>query len=597
MTPNTPPKWDLNVLYNGFSDPRIKTMLESLKKEAMSFNEKYKGKIGKSLVIESGLTVIFITRDEILQKLQELEIFASLNVSADQTNKEALTFMNMIQNETNTIRKYLSFFDLDIAHLLRRRKSLIQNPKNVQIKHQLEKIDRIRPHQLSQLEENLIIEKNRYGRDEWSQLAYQWLGSKKFTLNIHNQEIVLPWVSARKYFSDSDHNVRKEAYSKVLGNLGVDGELYATALRNICAIAIADCKNRMYQSVLEASFLANDINEEIFNSLLTVVEENVHIFQNFLRLKAKLLGTTILNGEDLTAPLPNDIDLSISWEETRELIIRIFNDFDKEFGSIVTEMFEKNRIDAFPNAGKSAASFTEPWYTGKSAFLLTSFNGKLDDAKILAHELFHAIHAKLGSSMQLYNSYNPPFVLAESAGEFGTMLFTDKFLEHFPDMQVKRSILFKALEKSLNEIFEVSSRVRFEESLYQAIKNGDYLNAAKINDLFGQARKKFFGDAIVFLPEQNYDWMWKPHYFVPDVRFYNYPYVFGELLVLSLYNKYRVEGAEQFIPKYKEFLSAGNAISPEELLLKLDIDLRSKSFWQSGMIELQRLLDELTNLF
>ena len=182
MTQNIPPKWDLSVLFNGFNDPRIKSTLDSLREEAKLFKDKYKGKISKSLMNDTNLSTIFINRDTILQKLQEIEIFASLSVSVDQTNKEAIAFLNTIQNEANTIRMDLSFFDLDVAHLLRRRKSLIQNPKNLQIKHQLERIDKIRPYKLSQIEENLIIEKDRYGRDEWSQLAYQWLGSKKYML-------------------------------------------------------------------------------------------------------------------------------------------------------------------------------------------------------------------------------------------------------------------------------------------------------------------------------------------------------------------------------------------------------------------------------
>ncbi|HEX9874978.1 MAG TPA: M3 family metallopeptidase, partial [Deferrimonas sp.] len=75
-------------------------------------------------------------------------------------------------------------------------------------------------------------------------------------------------------------------------------------------------------------------------------------------------------------------------------------------------------------------------------------------------------------------------------------------------------------------------------------------------------------------------------------RFYCYSYVFGELLVLALYQKYLEEG-EAFVPRYLELLRAGGSRSPQELLAPLGIDLSDPGFWQKGYDFVRGLLEEL----
>ncbi|MHA2252959.1 MAG: M3 family metallopeptidase, partial [Candidatus Kariarchaeaceae archaeon] len=170
--------------------------------------------------------------------------------------------------------------------------------------------------------------------------------------------------------------------------------------------------------------------------------------------------------------------------------------------------------------------------------------------------------------------------------------FADKFIAEAPTDDIKKSLLFSTLESIMTVVFEVSSRTRFEQKLYHAVENDVYLNADKINEIYWEERGKYFGDAVEWLPEQAYEWAWKPHYYDAKFRFYNYPYVFGELLVLSLYNTYKEE-RHAFIPKFKEFLQAGGSKSPENLGKAFGIDFTAESFWEKGMAEIKRLLEEL----
>ena len=65
-------------------------------------------------------------------------------------------------------------------------------------------------------------------------------------------------------------------------------------------------------------------------------------------------------------------------------------------------------------------------------------------------------------------------------------------------------------------------------------------------------------------------------------------FVFGELLVLALYQKYRQDGPA-FVPRYLELLAAGGSDAPHVLLAKLGVDVTDPAFWELGL----RLLDDM----
>jgi oligoendopeptidase F len=71
--------------------------------------------------------------------------------------------------------------------------------------------------------------------------------------------------------------------------------------------------------------------------------------------------------------------------------------------------------------------------------------------------------------------------------------------------------------------------------------------------------------------------------------------VFGELLVLALYQKYLDEG-EAFVPKYLELLAKGGSDKPQAMLDPLGIDLTDPEFWQKGYDFVGCLLAELKDL-
>jgi oligoendopeptidase F len=336
----------------------------------------------------------------------------------------------------------------------------------------------------------------------------------------------------------------------------------------------------------------------MLDDLLEVVQESVDLYHEFLLLKAKIMGTSKLLGEDLWVPIPlKGVEKyqTFSWERATAIIQDVFSKFDPEFGSLANKMLNENHIDASPRKGKQAGAYCDGVRFAKEMFILMSYNETLTDVGTLAHEMGHAVHGYM--AVEKIKCLNDDFMYCtgEVASEFGRFLFIENFMEQDNEL-LKKFIVFSHLEELAISIFEVGSRTVFEKSLYDTIEAGEYLDADKICELFSKARKAFFGDAIEFLPEQQYDWIWKPHYYLTDLRYYNYPYYFAELLVMALYNMYKTEG-QSFIPKFKNFLEAGGSKSALDLGKIMDINLEDKNFWQMGINEFKRILDEAQELF
>ena len=81
-----------------------------------------------------------------------------------------------------------------------------------------------------------------------------------------------------------------------------------------------------------------------------------------------------------------------------------------------------------------------------------------------------------------------------------------------------------------------------------------------------------------------------PHLFASP--FYCYAYSFGNLLVLALYGMYKEQG-ESFVPKYLDLLATGGSQSPRDILSKMDVDMTSAAFWQSGFDTIQDMVEQL----
>ena len=585
--------WNLTELCPCITDPKLNQMINRVVASADTFEKKYRGKIGE------------LNHNELLMCIQEIEVFdtcfnevtlySSLCFSANMTLPETQALNDRVNKLEAKIGKQLAFFSLELGKLVKNNPGIIMIPALGNYKHMLERVQRRVEHQLSEAEEQLIIEKDQFGVSAWEELQSKWLNTRLFEVTVCGEKKTLSYGAANGLLSHPDRTTRESANRSIYGVLGKDGEIFASALRNICNDWVTVSKRRKYSSPMESSLISNDTEQSIIDNLLATVEESTAIYRRYLKLKAKLMGLPVLGNQDIVAPLPDLRELKFAFQQAQDLVTRAYTRLDTQYATAVKDMFLNHHIDATPRFGKRNGAFCASYYNGKSAYILASFNGTLGDVFTLAHELGHATHDWYASRSQTPLNMNVPSVVAETASIFGELLLTDQLLDEAKSDAERKAVLCLVLDEVGMTAFQVTARVWFEQALYASIQKGEFLDYKTICSHWTAARDRIYGGAVTWFPEMEAEWTMKPHYYMANYRFYNYPYVYAQMFVYSLYEQYLKEGKE-FVPKLKKALSAGSSLSPLEIGNIFYLDITAPNFWNNGTRVFERFIVNLQKI-
>ncbi len=582
--------WNLTELFPSINDPSVEKAIGEAKTLADAFEKAYRGKIAH---LEPSLLLRCLRElESFYVKTEDISLFASLSFSANMTLPETQALFDRVSKLEAELGKQLAFFSLELGALVKAKPEMIADPALVDYRHMLERVQRRVPHQLSEVEEQLIIEKDQFGVQAWEELQSKWLNTRMFDVAVKGEKKTLSYGEANGLLTHPDRATRESANCAIYGLLGRDGEIFASALRSICNDWVAVSKRRKYASPMESSLVSNDTEQAIIGNLLHAMEEQAGTYRRYLKLKAKLVGLPLLGNHDIVAPLPDAPERKFTFDEAKSLVTRAYSHFDTEYATMVKEMFAKRHIDASPRFGKRNGAFNAGWYKGKSAFILQSFTGSLNDVYTLAHELGHSTHDYYASRKQPLMNMSIPSIVGETGSIFGELLLTDLLLSEARSEQEQKAVLCLVLDEAGMTAFQVTARVWFEQALYSSIEHGEFLDYPTICRHWTQARDRIYGDAVTWLPEMEAEWTMKPHYYMANYRFYNYPYVYAQMFVYALYERYLEEG-KAFVPKLVEALSAGSSVSPLEIGRIVGLDVAHPTFWDGGLKVFERFIVDL----
>ncbi|MFW9832229.1 MAG: M3 family oligoendopeptidase [Candidatus Thorarchaeota archaeon] len=585
--------WDLSPLVPSIKLEDLKTQMEEFVKEAEQIAEEYKGKI-TSLTANELKKLINRMQDFFLNR-QGVFKYGSLSYDANSLDPNAKQAADLTRRFNMKIEQLLAFTDIEVSQLLESKPELIKNPELAEYKHALEKTKRRAPHMLSDAEEQLIIQKDRFGINSWSQLQKDWLSTRTYEIEINGKIKHLPYGEIISLYEHPNRLVRKTAKDVVWTGLSQDEILWSSAIRAICGDHFEMSKKRNWPTPRTQSLIDNDVDDETIDALMTSVVDHVSLYQRYLQIKAKLMGLSKLGEWDVVAPLPNLPERKITWKEARQITIDTYKGFDPELSQIVQDMFDKKRIDGEVRKGKRSGAFFSSWHKGKTGFIITSYNGILGDLFTLVHENGHAVHGTLMFREQKPENTDISYCMAEVGSIFGELLLAEKLMAEAQTKEEKIAILAKILDEFGMTVFQVSARYFFETDLYAAFEQGEYLDSETISRYWVKGRDKIYGDVIEWLPNSKWEWTFKGHYYIPNFRYYNYPYVFANLFVFALYRLYKEQGKD-FVPKLRRLLSAGSTLAPRDLAAELGFDISTTDFWALGMKQAEQFVNELEGL-
>jgi len=253
--------WDLSKIFPSTTDPSVQKAIDHVTKMADGFTKKYKGKI-KNLCAKDLLNC-FKEFEAYQAKLRDISLFGSLSFAANMTLSDTQMLYDKVTKTEAKLRKMLAFFELDVGALVYEKPKMISDPIMANYKHFLERLKRQVAHQLSEVEEQLIIEKDQFGVKAWEELQTRWLNTRMFEVEVEGKKKTLPYGEANGLLPHPDRATRESAYKSIYGLLRNYGEIFSSALRNIGNDWLNVCERRKYDSPMHASLIANDTDQQV----------------------------------------------------------------------------------------------------------------------------------------------------------------------------------------------------------------------------------------------------------------------------------------------------------------------------------------------
>ncbi|MFZ0965391.1 MAG: hypothetical protein WAN82_02030, partial [Candidatus Bathyarchaeia archaeon] len=245
--------WDLSEIFPSVADSLVQKAIDDVTEIAEKFANKYRSKI-KDFSAKELLTCIQ-EYEAYFAKLDDVSLFAGLSFSANMTLPETQSLNDKVNKLRAKLGKLLAFFELEVGNLVYKDPRLISDSALANYRHVLERLRRKVPHQLSEVEEKLIIEKDQFGVRAWEELQSKWLNTRMFEVMVEGKKKVIPFGEAYGLLPNPDRATRESAMRSIYGLVGKDGEIFCSALRNICDDWLNVCERRKYDLPMHASLI------------------------------------------------------------------------------------------------------------------------------------------------------------------------------------------------------------------------------------------------------------------------------------------------------------------------------------------------------
>lgn len=579
------PTWDLADLYPSMESAELKADLDRMEAAAKTFHKSYSGRVAHVDGPELARAVAEYERiDEVLSRIMS---YAGLVYSGNQTDPAIGKFYQSMQERVNGISTHLVFFTLELNHIEEAdyRRRLAESADLARYAPWLNDVRLFRDHQLSDEMERLLHEKNVVGRAAWNRLFDETIASLRFPIGGKD----LTCAEALNRLSDRSAAVRREAGEVVGRVLGDNSRLFALITNTLAKDKEIDDKWRNYPRPVSARNLSNRVEDSVVDALAAAVKDSYPALSHrYYRLKAQWFGQDHLDYWDRNAPLPDDADRSIPWDEARDLVLGAYRRFSPELGDLGERFFRNAWIDAPVRPGKAPGAFAHPTVPSAHPYLLVNYQGKTRDVMTLAHELGHGVHQILAGG-QGHLLSDTPLTLAETASVFGEMLTFRALVDGETDPKRRRIMLASKVEDMLNTVVRQIAFYDFETRVHAERAEGE-LTAERLGEIWMQVQTDSLGPVLRFDEGYRHYWSYIPHFI--HSPFYVYAYAFGDCLVNSLYAVYQ-DAEEGFARKYLAMLSAGGTLRHQELLAPFGLNAADPSFWDKGLLVIRGFIDEL----
>jgi len=585
------PHWNLETIYPRLDSDEFEQDLKRLDSYVASIRSKLEYTGAQSGAFSDWLLSLLDDYQTAIDITETLYAYVSALLTVDTNDEAAMRGLNRVEEASLAIKAIhvqvintLATYRSEIAT------ALSSDERIAPYHFVLAELLTEQEHTMSEAEENLAADLNRSGADAWGRLQ-EAISSNVDALWDEESPLRKTVIQLRSMAFDADRAVRKRAFEKELEIWRQHEVAFAYAINGVKGTTITLDARRGYRDPLQRATMQARIGDTVLDALMKTIEKNLPLFRRYMRAKAHALGLSKLAFFDLFAPV-GAIDKRYSYEEAKAFIIENFSTFHPPVGTFASMAFDKEWIDSEPRPGKVGGAYCTSFPLRKETRILANFDSTFDGVSTIAHELGHAYHDYVTRDLPaLLRHY--PMTLAETASIFSQFVVFQGALKSASGNE-RIALVEGFLQDATQTCVDILSRFYFERDLFAERRQGDVM-ASRLCAIMEEAQRASYGDALDQDALHPYMWAVKGHYYSSELSFYNFPYAFGQLFGLGVYQLSQSD-PDTFGARYDALLAHTGRDSAEAVAATVGCDITTQAFWQESIDVIATYVDEFCSL-
>ena len=581
--------WDLTTIYK--SDDEWEAAYEEMAKKVEAVS-KYEGTLGDGAdAFQEALEAIL----DVSRNVSVVYVYAHLKSDQDTGNN---TYQAMNSRATSLItsaQAATSWFEPQVLELSDEQlKTYFEENDALEIyRHEITNITANRKHVLSAEIEGLLAG------------AGEILGASSQTFSIlNNADLEFPTVKDEdgkdvqlshglygQLLESKDRDVRQGAFEALYETYGGLKNTFASTFQTNVKKNNYLAKTHNYDSARHRALSNNHIPEAVHDTLIEVVNENLHLLHRYMELRKKLLNVDELNMYDLYVSIIGEAGMKYTYDEAKDVTYKALDALGPDYKEVLEKAFDSRWIDIEENKGKRSGAYSSGTYD-TNPYILLNWHDSLNHLYTLVHELGHSAHSYYTRNTQPYVYGNYSIFLAEVASTTNENILTDYLLEHAETNEQKAQILNHYLDGFKGTVFRQTQFAEFEHWAHETAASGTPLTADQLSKTYGEMNARYYGPAVENTDGIELEWARIPHFYM---NYYVYQYSTGFAAATALADRI-VNKEEGALDDYLTYLKAGSSDFPIEIMKKAGVDMTNRDYIERAMKVFEERLDQLEEI-
>ena len=582
--------WDLNSLFANDAD--WETAFEKWKKLVPKY-EKFRG----TLADGAKQLAACLKFDEEFDRLGErLGTYAFLKTAEDQANSTYQRMKGRQQHAGSEAAQAASYIRPEILAIpAKKMKEYMAAKELAPYRLVLERIQRYKPHTLSDAEEKLLAMQSEMS--DASNRIFRQLNDADLKFGMvkdeHGAQIELSHSSFSALLHSPKRDVRKAAFHQYYDVFGAHENTLAATLGGSVQRDVYYAKARGYESARAAALFPDNVPVAVYDNLITEVRRRLPALYRYLDLRRRKMKLKEIHQYDTYVPILSDLDQSRTWKQAVEAVIGSLAPLGSEYCSVLEKGLTTARwSDRYPNRGKQSGAFSCGSFDGAPYILMNYQPSVLDHVFTLAHEAGHSMHSYYSAKSQPFVYYDYVIFVAEVASTFNEQLLSRRLMDEARSDQERAYLINRDIDAIRGTIIRQTMFAEFEKVIHESAEAGEPLTVDAFKKMYGELLTAYFGPDFAIDDELKVECFRIPHFYR---AFYVYKYATGLSAAIALSERV-LNGGNAELNDYLSFLKGGCSKDPLDLLKDAGVDMTTPAPVAAALDRFEALVGELDEL-